>query len=385
MRSSTKLLIFAAALTLPACSGLTNGTAQLPNVTQAPLPTLGKLTFAVGTAKLQDGSTGLNVVTYVRKTDGSTPFLVDTPSITGPTGFIVPTNSLTPNGAGGSGSDGGTATINATSQTASPPPNTTFGTGGGLYGGGLGPYNSTQSSSNFYPGNSNPSSGAPGAYLTPFYETPSGGSVPAPTDPLVFLVGPPAKGITPFNNVDFPSSPPFQGYLPGFTAFEAAPVTGSYHLHLDVEAANASAASFDASATLGSTTPLPAIPAPVFTEDASKDGGGTVTVTVPSDPRITETLVFFFDSTSKEFYTVGPLTGTGTLTGTLGANLGACNVPPCSSPTMAPGDKYTVSAITFDYPDFESIQPISTQQTPTVLGSAGQADISISPATVAIY
>jgi hypothetical protein len=391
LKNSLKLLASIAFLALPACSSVTNGTAWVPPQNPVNLQTFGKPTFAVGTARLQDGTVGLNVVAYMRQANGLSAFLVDTPSIAGPSGFTVPTNTLPANGAGGSGADGGTSTINATSQTASPPPSTTFGTAGGVYGGGLGPFNATNTASNFYPGNANPSSGVNPTYSLPFYEAstavapPSGTKTPAPTDPEPFLVGPPAKGISVFNNVDFPSSPPFEGYLAGFTAFEAAPVGGTYTMTTTVPAANASAASFTSQATLKSLSPLPALPAPVFTGDASKDGGGTVSVAVPSDPRISETLIFVHDLTNNSFYTVGPLTGTGLLSGNLPANLGACNVPPCNSPTMAVGDTYVVYAVSFDYPDFESIQPVNTQQTPAVTGAGGQADVSISPSAAATY
>src|SRR5438270_3517589 len=123
------------ALSLNACSGVTNGNSFVPDQNQTPLAGLGKLTFSVGTAKLQDGTTGLNVVAYLRTASGSTAYLVNTPSITGPAGFAIPSSSQTANGAGGSGADGGTATIGSTAQTATPPPaGTTFGTAGGLFG-----------------------------------------------------------------------------------------------------------------------------------------------------------------------------------------------------------------------------------------------------------
>jgi len=383
MRRYVALLIASAAIVLPACQ-TTNGTAQLPGVNQVPLSSLGKLTFVVGTAKLQDGSTGLNVVAFLRKSDGSTAYLVDTPSITGPSGFVIPSSALPANGSGGSGVDGGTATISATPQsTASPPAaGTTFGIAGGLFGGGFGPFNSTATASNFYPGQAAPGGPSP-TFSTPFYEPSTGTN--APTDPRPFLVGPPAPGIASFTNVSYP--PNFAGYLPGFTAFEAAPVAGTYALNVKVAAANAASTSLSASATLSSTSTLPAVSAPTLTSDGN--GGGTVHVTVPAGAI--ETLVFVHDlgyagGGMGVFYTVGPITGTGAQTGSLSDALGPCSgTAGCNAPTLVAGDAYEITAIAFDYPDFESIQPISTKQVPAVAGASGQADISISPATIATY
>jgi hypothetical protein len=380
-----RLLPAAALLVLPACGGggITNGTSVLPGQTQVPLSGLGKATFAVGTARLQDGSTGLNVVAYLRKTDGSTAYLVSTPSITGPSGFTVPTNAvLTANGAGGSGGDGGTATISGTAQLASPPPGaaaTTFGTAGGLFAGGFGPFNATQNASNFYPGNTNPGAGVPIAFLQPFYAANSGSN--APNDPRAFLLGPPLQGITPFTNVNYPTN--FAGYLPGFTSFEAAPVAGTYKLSVAIPAANAASTSVQATATLTSITPLPAIGAPAFTSDTT--GGGSILFTVPADPRITETLVFVHDLTNSAFYTLGPVSGTGAKTVSLPDNIGPCSAPNCGNASMATGDKYEITVTSFDYPDVESVQPINTSQTPNVTGASGQTDVSISPATLGTY
>lgn len=374
-------------MALPSCGSLTNGNGQLPGVTQVPLASLGKLTFAVGTAKLQDGSTGLNLVAYARKSDGSTPYLVDTPSIAGPAGFVVPSSTMSADGNGGSGSDAGGATINGTVQSsASPPPGgTTFGPEGGVYGGGLGPFNSTANgNSNYYPGQASPGGPNP-TFLMPFYETNSGNNTP--TDPRAFIVGPPAKGIPQFTNVSYP--PSYAGFLPGFTAFKATPVAGTYTLNVTVPAANAQGTKLTATASLASVTALPAIAAPTLAQDGK--GGGTISVTIPAG--VTETLIFVHDITSKAYYTVGPIAGTGAQTATLPDNLGPCSdTGGCNAPTIAfgktpgTGDAYELTAIGFDYPDFEAIPPVSNSQTPTVTGAGGQADLTISPATeVAAY
>lgn len=362
-RIATTLLV-GAALALQACSSLTNGTSILPSNSQTPLANLGKATLAVGTARLQDGTVGLNVVAYLRQSNGSTAYLVDTPSITGPTGFKVPANAQ-------AGADAGTATISAAAQGSTTV--TTFGTFGGLYGGGFGPFNATQQSNNFYPGNVAPGGPSP-AFPTPIYGTGTGAG-----SPVNLLIGPPAQGITPFNNVNYP--PGFAGYLPGFTAFAATPVAGAYSLNVSVAAANAASTSVTASATLASTTPLGAVSAPTLTKDGK--GGGTVSVTVPAGA--TETLVFVYDITAKAYYTVGPIAGTGAQSASLPDTLGPCGPPNCGAATLATGDNYSLTAVSFDYPDFESTQPGNTSQTPTVTGAAGQADISVSPATTGTY
>lgn len=362
-RIATTLLV-GAALTLQACSSLTNGTSILPSQSQVPLANLGKATFAVGTARLQDGSTGLNVVAYLRQANGKTAFLVDTPSISGPTGFTVPSNSQ-------AGVDAGTSTISASAQGSTTV--TTFGVFGGLFGGGFGPFNATQTSNNFYPGQVAPGGPSP-TFPTPMYGTGLGAAAP-----VSLVIGPPAKGITPFTNVNYPSG--FAGYLPGFLAFQAAPVAGTYNLSVAVNAANAAPTTVTASATLASVTPMGAVPAPTFTKDGA--GGGTVNVTVPAGA--TETLVFVYDVTQKVYYTVGPIAGTGAQSGSLPDNLGPCANPNCGAATLATGDNYSLTAVSFDYPDFEATQPGNTSQTPTVLGSAGQADLSISPATTGTY
>ncbi len=358
MKLMKRLLVLGAILELAACSSLTNGTSILPSQSQVPLASLGKLTFAVGTARLQDGTTGLNVVAYVRQKNGSTAFLVDTPSVSGPTGFTVPSNAAT---AGNT--DAGTSSITGTPQGGST--STTFGTSGGVFGGGMGPFNATQTSSNFYPGN-------PPPYATPFYSTSTGA-----TGPVSLLIGPPA--VPQFTNINFP--PGFAGYLPGFTAFAATPVAGGYSMNVTVAAINAAGTTLTGSATLSSTTPLGAVPAPVFTKDGA--GGGTVTFTAPAGA--TESLAFIVDTSKGVYYTVGPIAGSGAQSGTLTDSLGPCGSPPCGTTSIPAGDNYSVTVVSFDYPDFEATQPGNTSQTPTVVGAAGQADISISPGTSGTY
>jgi hypothetical protein len=159
-------------------------------------------------------------------------------------------------------------------------------------------------------------------------------------------------------------------------------------LNVNIPAENAASASYSATASLSSVTPLPNLSAPAYTSDGK--GGGTGTIAVPNDPRIVETMVYIYDtgSTSGQtprYYSVGPLNGTGSLTFTLPDNLGVCIGSGCQSnsstatPTIQPGDQAVVYAVTYDYPMFEASPPSNTSQTPAIAGSSGQADISLSP------
>lgn len=389
MKRTVAALIVGALLS--GCGGVTNGTSYTP--TQTPGTTLqsSKIQLAVGTARLPDGTTGLNVVTTFRQANGLSAALVNTPSITGPSGFAVPATSFgNGNGDGGSGTDAGTNAITASAQSYLPLPATspTFGRVGGDFASGLGNFNNVTNSNNpFYPGQA---SGTQPAWGLPFYvkSIPNTGTLPSGVtsiSPQPYIVGPPA---VPFFNdgTEFSS---FAGYMTGFTAFEAPAVVGQYSITDVVATSNAGSPSFTATAMLASTTPLPALPAPTFTSDGT--GGGTATVSVPNDPRIAETLIYVADVTAKMYYTSAPIKGTGTLSFTLADGLGVCTVLVSGCQTSHPGkslttgDQYLVYAATFDYPQFEAEPPGNVSQTPTLTGAAGQADVSLSPAFSGSY
>ena len=94
------------------------------------------------------------------------------------------------------------------------------------------------------------------------------------------------------------------GYASGFTDFAATPVAGTYTLGVHIPLASGSVPDFTATATLGSTTPLPTFAPPVYTSD--KAGGGSVALTVPSG--VTEALVYILylnpDGSNGNFYTL---------------------------------------------------------------------------------
>lgn len=383
---------------LAGCGG--GGSAGVPSVTQAPLGSIGKLQLAVGTATIaQDGTTGLNVVATFRSSNGGSAVLADTPMLSGPAGFTVPasaTGAYSPTG----NVDAGTANISGSpqvprNQTAV---NSSLGTYTGVFSYGFGPFNSDQTGSAYYPGNPNATAG--NGFGHSVYD---GASIPASTagladptqplpyysaDPFDYLGGPPAYPF--FNDGTFPAG--LAGYSQGFAAFETGtPLTGTYNLKVQVTAANAQSQSFTASATLASASPLAAYAAaPTLSKDGA--GGGTVSVSVPSDSRITETMVYIVDVTAAggmNFYTVGPLKGTGVLTGPLPDTLGPCFGSGCqngskATPSIATGDTYYLAAVSFDYPAFEAGPPGNTSQTPAITGTNGQADISMSPISAAL-
>jgi hypothetical protein len=343
---------------LAGCS--TNGAAINPSVSPGNLNN-DKLQMAVGTANIAfDGTVGLNVVTTFRQPDGLSAVLLDAPTITGPAGFVVT--------AGAPSLDAGTDHISgsvqvSTSQT--PPPNT-FGFAGGAFKYGFAPYNSDNTG--------NPYPNGPALYAEPFY---SANAVP-------IAGGPPAYPF--FNDGTFVAG--FPGYSQGFGAFETPAVTGQYSLSVIVPIANGPTKTFNVSATLSSVAPLPALGTPVFTSDDA--GGGNVTVAVPADARIVETLIYIVNNSSGLIFTIGPLAGTGALGGALPDKLGACIGQGCqngpnATQSLSTGDAYTVYAITYDYPAFEASPPGSKSQTPVIASAGGQADISMSPLVSATY
>jgi hypothetical protein len=372
----------------------TNGNAQIPPISQAPL-SQNALQLAVGTARIgQDGVVGLNVVATLRQPNGLSAVLADQPTLTGPAGFTV--SGAVPGAYPSSvvaspNVDAGTAHISGSPQVPLSNANlvnSTLGTFTGVFSYGFGPFNCDQNCTNisgYYPGNPNASGG--NGFSSSIYD---GSSIVAqavgsadPTQPLPFfssdpfdyLMGPPAEPF--FNDGTFPVG--FAGYLPGFTDFEMAPVAGQYSLTVNVAAQNAKSTTYNATATLASTAALGPI---AVTDFAGSAGGGTGHVTVPAG--VTETLVFIVDEEAGLYYTVGPLTGTGTVAFTLPGTLGPCVGSGCqnssnAAPSLTSGDHVAVAAVGFDYPAFEAAPPGNKQQKPTIAGANSQADLTASP------
>lgn len=358
----------AAGALLAGCSGglSTNGSSYSPPVSPTNL-TNNVLEFAVGTANFR-GTTYLNTVVSYRQANGASAVLLDTPTITGPAGFAVPA-------VASAGTDAGTNHLSGTPQSVptnppgTPPPTTTFGQSGGAFSYGFAPFNSNTLGTAFYPGN-------PALYAQPFFI--------ASASKLRFYGGPPAFPF--FNDGTFP--PGFAGYSQGFTMFGTTPVTGQYTLSVNVPAANTSAITPTANATLNTATAVVGVPT---ISAITKDGSGGLSGTVTPGSASTETLVYVVDTVVGLAYTVGPIKGTAAQTFTLPNNLAPCTPPSgqqhCSGATgsIATGDTYAIYAVSFDYPAFEAAPPGSTSATPTITGANGQADLGVSTVTSGTY
>lgn len=388
-------LVVAGAM-LVACAA--NGIAQVPSTNQASLAA-NKLQFVVGTARIgQDGTVGVNFVTTLRQPNGLTGVLASSPTITGPVGFVVPGGAAGAYSFAGANVDAGTRHISSSPQVPLSNVgliNSTLGTFTGVYAYGLGPFNSDQStvSGGYYPGM--PNSTAGNGFSSSTYNGTSmvavalgsgDGIQPLPyfsVDPMEYITGPPAVPF--FNNGTYPTN--FAGYPPGFTVVEIPPVAGSYSLSVLVAAQNVSPVTYSQTATLTTTTPLAAMPAPTFAGDAA--GGGTGTVSVPAG--VTETMVYVVDAVPGPlFYAIGPIAGSGVKAFALPDHLGKCTGAGCQNGASAgkslnTGDTYFISAIGYDYPAFEAGPPGNTQQTPPIVGAPGQADITMSPVVKATY
>src|SRR5579872_272704 len=387
-------LAVAAAL-LAACAS--NGLAKNPGVTQANLAA-NRLQFAVGTARIgQDGTVGINFVATLRQPNGLSGPLANNPKITGPAGFVVPAGAAGAYTSAGANVDAGTNHISSSPQVPLNNAgliNTTLGTFSGVYSYGFGPFNSDQStvSGGYYPGSPNATAG--NGFTSSTYNGTSmvaiaqgGGDVIQPlpffsADPMEYITGPPAVPF--FNDGTFPTN--FAGYSPGFTPVEIAPIAGPYTLSVFVAAQNASPFTYTQSATLTSTAPLAAMPAPAFASDGT--GGGIAAVNIPGG--VTETMVYIVDATTSTFYAMGPVLATGSQLFVFPDHLGKCIGSGCqlgagASNSLNTGDTYFVSAVGFDYPAFEAGPPANRQQNPTIVGASGQADITMSPVVQATY
>lgn len=360
---------------LAGCSA--NGTASPPTSVVSNLGA-DTLEFAVGTANMGNtGTVGLDTVVSFRQPNGDSATLVNSPTITGPTGFTVP--------ACGTGCvDAGTNHISSTPQNVNPAvtnPVTVFGQTGGAFSYGFAPDNA----------------GTTGAAVFGRYAQPLLGTALTGQALLTYNGGPPAYPF--FKDGTFPSA--FPGYPQGFTMFAATPVAGAYALSVVVQTSNAGTQTFSASSTLSNLTPLPALGTPTFVEDGL--GGGSGVVTVPIDARVVETMVYVQNITQGTFFTIGPIRGTGAQAFTLPDFLGPCggaagtgcqNNAATRSPTLRPasftgsvGDQYRVYAVTLDWPMFEGSPPGNTSAAPIITGGAAtsnQADITTSPTSATV-
>jgi hypothetical protein len=425
MKLRLSVACVAASALLAGCGG--GGSNGIPPISSVNPISTGSLVFAVGTANLYGTGTGLNVVSTYRQASGLSNVTVDTPTITGPfkvpaagkAGSGVDAYSTLPNGPsaqevtlggiitgtsqsvhpGTPACDQSTPCIvnNANGGTTTIPPNTTtFGQSGGVFVNGLSPGN--------YTNNGVASSYTP--YVEPLYDTTSGNQFTPFGGPPAF---PGANGLGLRDGLSNIGTG-VVGIPLGISTFSGVKVNGgNYTLSLQVPTGYAGQTptygTATATATLRTAATLPTITAPAFVLDGK--GGGTVTVAaLPAG--VTEEVVQIVDTGNggtncqgatganaiPVYYTiVAHAAGAVPLPDSIGPNTnlsgGQSNITPSPSICTAaqntaaagsaqPGDNYTVQAIGADYPLFESLYPVNTNQTPTLAGANGQADITIS-------
>jgi hypothetical protein len=380
VRAVTRLLGGAAGIAiLAAC---TSGQSAIqPPSTGANVQASSTLQFRVGTVNYQGTSTYTNTVVTFRQSGGLSAVLYDTPTITGPAGFVVPaTAPNAPTSSSGAGADAGTNTIGATppTQPGTPATATTFAQLGGAFSYGFAPANSSTTGTAYYPGN--PSgrlfASAVGTvsdvYPQPIYRTSSG--------KRPFILGPPA--VPDFHNPSsgFPSG--FAGYDSGFTAFAVTPVAGTYALHVTVPGPNPgqNVAVFDTTAALTTLAPLGTEPVPVIAEPGTAASGSAMTFTVAPAPagatqQVLYVVVIDGASGALTFYAfnAGAAGGTFTLPA---ADFSAANAAAGTPDTVA---AWTVGA---DWDVVGDAPPNNTSAAPAL---PAQTDITISPINAISY
>ena len=306
MRAIYKTLGSAAGISiLAACTG---GQAGIePPSQQANVQGTSTLQFRVGTVNWRGLATFTNTVVTFRQPNGLSATLYNSPTITGPAGFVVPTTvpaaclgTSAATTASGAGTDAGTTSISSTqpTQPGTPAVATTFAQVGGAFAYGFAPANSTTGGTAFYPGNPSGRGFASqigtvsDVYTQPLYCS--------STRKLPYVLAPPATSPD-FHNpaLGFPGG--FIGYDSGFMTFGVAPVAGSYALHMTIPSATigVNSAVFDQVASITTTTPMATVAPVVIAEPGSP--GTAVTFTVAPAPA---------GATSQVLYVVNQSTGT---------------------------------------------------------------------------
>jgi hypothetical protein len=324
----------------------------------------------------------LNTVVTYRQQNGLSGTLYNTPTITGPAGFVVPAIAA-------AGVDAGTNHISGTppTQPGTTAVATTFNQVGGAFAYGFAPANtSTAGAANYINALGLGTGGgfgcnicnANGFALYNEYTSPYLASSSA--NRSAFVLGPPA--VPDFHNATFPNG--FLGYDSGFVAFAATPVVGAYNLHLTVPSATigVNAATFDAPATLTTATPLAAeAVAPVI---AATAGGGATFVVAPAPAGVTNQLLYIVDingsSGSPTFYTINAGAAGGTLS--LSNTSGPTTAQGAHTAPFASGDTVYAYVAGTDYDVLAAAPPLNTQQLPTL---PAQADVTVGPIRTFAY
>ena len=324
-----------------------------PSPSPSPVPNA-LLQFAVGSANIAGVRVGLNTVATFRQNDGHSAVLFDSPTITGPAGFLV--NSLA------AGIDNGTNHLSNSGNNSMVV--STFGTAGGVFGYGFAP--------------SNAGSSGGGNYAEPFFSTLADAGTNSPVTMLP-IGGPPLFPNS--RDGSYPSN--FYGYSAGFTAFDSVTLAvGNYGLLVAVPTSAIATTNFTANALLSSLTTLSTIAAPTFAYSGAY--GLTITFTVP--PGVTEDTAYVTDirPTTTAYYSVRT-TSAGVQNLVVPDNIGPSQSGN-ATPSILNGDRVIITVIGYDYPQFAAAYPGSLTNAPTIVGLNGQADITISaPTTISSF
>jgi hypothetical protein len=343
------------------------------------------LQFRVGTFRTSGGGVNFNTVVTYRQQNGLSGTLYNTPTITGPAGFVVPAVAA-------AGTDAGTNHISGTppTQPGTTAVATTFAQVGGAFAYGFAPANTnTSGAANYINSQGRGTGGGFGCnicnaegfalyneYTSPFLAASS-------ANRSAFVLGPPA--VPDFHNGTFP--PGFLGYDSGFVAFAVTPVVGAYNLHLTVPGPTigVNVATFDAPATLTTATPLAAELPVVITRVGVANGpscptgptcGGAQFVVAPAPAGITNQLLYIVDVSggTPTFYTFNAGAAGGTFV--LSTTSGPTTPAGLHTAPFTTGDDVYAYVVGSDYDILAAAPPINTQQSPAL---PAQADVVQGP------
>ncbi|MDB5092229.1 MAG: Amylase [Candidatus Eremiobacteraeota bacterium] len=336
-----------AAVGIALLAGCTSGQLGVEPTTQvADVQNGTVLQFAVGTANFA-GTVYLNTLETYRQANGLSATLYNTPSITGPAGFVVASPAPTTN------TDFGTNHISGTAPTqpGTTAVVTTFGQTGGAFGYGFAPDNSNTAGSAVFT-----------QYNSPQYV--------ASARP--FLLGPPVTPDT--HSGTYPTG--FLGFSSGFVAFGVTPVAGQYTLTVTVPGNSPGSAPLavkTATGTLTNTAGLPTIPPPTVTPTT---GGGGASFTVLPQPVGTTNQVLYVRNVTQGTYYSFDATGGGTFV--LSATAGGTDPAGVPKKPFLTGDTIRAYVVAANYNIIALSSVVNSQQSPAL---PAEADITVSANT----
>jgi hypothetical protein len=334
MRNKRGYSVLAVAVLLSGCTSGQVG--RLPVTTVNPFAGT-TLQFAVGTFRYSpgagpyaNGATFLNMMETFRNAQGHSAVTYDVPMVAGPPQFVVGSYPLY-DGLG---------------------PNQLYNSLSPAFGDNFG--------SEFF--GTNPVTGKPYA-------------------PIAYIGGPPAFPSIKDDPSAYPSG--FAGYSEGIiqpsTVVAGAGLPGgTYRLQLTVPSGPPpDTLGEQLNASLANLTPLGNFSAPQFVPDGR--GGGIVSIVAPAG--VVETLV---NVTGSDSFTV-VLHGAGPQSTVLPDALGPPDSNGHATPSIPSGKIFTLYALGVNYPAYEAAYPKSSAAAPVIRGADKQADVVLSPQTVAVY